>query len=163
MTTPTAHEAWETLTTLRAQVATSASMLSIVRGETEIYDRLVALVKTARDAGTYEAYTTLTEAVGGRYNSRTGRHEYNNEFRVASAFYTTFHKVVFGYDNSELFDSAELIALIARKDELEALFETRNTTDQTDAMYGRRSYGTFHKPTSEKVNGSVSRQGSLGS
>jgi len=46
--------------------------------------------------------------------------------------------------------------------DLQAEFETVETTDLTDSMYGRRSYSTRHKATGKTVKSWRDREGSLG-
>lgn len=53
--------------------------------------------------------------------------------------------------------------LIARREELESLYERQDVTDERDAMYGRNRHQIVHIPTGTVVDGGVDRQGSLGS
>ena len=166
----TATEKWDALKALRARTTLSNTLLRHCNGRMDRYGRLLSLVLTAREAGTYEAYTALTETIGGTYNRRTGQTEYapDNEFRIGSASYTAYYGFVFeqgirGIPELTLLDPATLAVELAKLAELETLFESRNTTDIVDSMYGRTSRGTYYLPTGEKVTGSRSRQGSLGS
>lgn len=159
----TARETWQTLTTLRAHVATSEA-INRYCADLDSYARLRDLVLAARAVGTYAAYTELYTTLCGRYSHMEGRQVWPEgaEWHVPSACVGIFHGAVLGNTEPVILPPEELAAALTQKAELEALFETRNTTDMTDAVYGRRSWGTFYTPTGEQVAGGRDREGSLG-
>jgi hypothetical protein len=167
----TAQTAYNKLTALQGGLSASSSMLDLCQGDLPRYERLRSLVLAARaeakalgDAA-YDAYTRLTDTVGGRYSVMSGRTVFadDNEFRIASAFMGLFHGLVLGEAEPHLPTAANLALLVTERDALADEFETRNTTSQADARYGRRTWGTFHKATGTRMTHCRDREGSLGS
>ena len=167
-TTETMQDAkatYELLTAARKRISTATTLLRHCTGDTDRYGRLVERINAARAIGTYDAYTAFCAAVSGRYNRMTGNYDYadDNEFRITPGLLSTYHGLIMGRPDEVLLTAAELAETQAEIDRLSVLFETRNTTDLTDSMYGRKSWGTYHLPTGLKVSGGRDREGSLGS
>ena len=56
----------------------------------------------------------------------------------------------------------ELLALFDEYEDLDGQFESKNATDQTDRVFGRKRTNIVHKPTGTVINSSTDRKGSLG-